>query len=75
MPYVSIKTFPQDDEAKKRAAERVQQVLVEEWGCEPDWISVAVENIDPDKWEAEIVKGEIEPNRKNMLIRDGEKLY
>lgn len=75
MPYVSVKTFPQDDEAKKLAAERIQQVLMEVWGCEPDWISVAVENVDPDRWEEEIVRGEMDRNGEHMLIRDGKKLW
>lgn len=75
MPYVSVKTFPQDDEAQKRAAERIQQVLMEVWGCEPDWISVAVENVDPDRWEEEIVRGEMDRNGEHMLIRDGKKLW
>ena len=75
MPYVSIKTFPQDDAAKKRAAEKIQALLVELWGCEPDWISVSVENIVPEEWDERVVRGMIEPDRAHLLIRDGQKLY
>ncbi len=75
MPYVSIKTFPQSEEARRRAAERIHRVLMEEWGCEPDWISVSVQNIDPARWDEQIVRGDMERDRASMLIRDGEKLY
>ncbi len=75
MPYVSIKTFPQSEEARRRAAERIHRVLMEEWGCETDWISVSVQNIDPARWDEQIVRGDMERDRASMLIRDGEKLY
>ena len=75
MPYVSIRTFPQSEEDRRRAAERVQQLLMELWGCEADWISVSVENVDPADWEDRIIRGEMEEDAAHMLIRDGEKLY
>ena len=75
MPYVSIKTWPQDEAARRRAAEKIQRLLLEEWGAEADWISVSVENVDPDAWDARIVRGAMEADAPYMLIRDGEKIY
>ena len=75
MPYVAIKTFPQDEAARRRAAERIHRLLMEEWGSEADWISVSVENIDPAEWDERIVRGAMENDAPYMLIRDGEKLY
>lgn len=75
MPYVSIKTFPQDEEARKRAAEKIHRLLMEEWGSQADWISVSIENIEPEQWDERIVRGSMEADAPFMLIRDGEKLY
>lgn len=74
MPYVAIKTFPKDEKAKAEAAERISKVLQEVWDCEPDWISVSIENIEPDDWDEKVVKGAIQPNMENMLILDGERM-
>ena len=75
MPYVAIKTFPQSEEAKRLAAERIHSLLMELWGCKADWISVSVENIPPEEWEERIVRGAMEEDRAHMLIRDGEKQF
>ena len=32
MPYIAIKAYPKDKEIKKRVAERINQVFLEEWG-------------------------------------------
>jgi len=74
VPYVSVKTFPQDEEARRRAAEKIHRLLMEEWGSQADWISVSVENIDPEEWEERIVRGVMADDAPYMLIRDGERL-
>ena len=75
MPYVSIKTFPQDEAARRRAAEKIHRLLMEEWGCESDWISVSIENIAPEAWDDRIVNDAMEKDKPHMVIRDGEKLW
>lgn len=72
MPYVAIKTFPKDEKAKAEAAERISKVLQEVWACEPDWISVSIEDIDPDEWDAKVVKGAMGSNMDYMMILNGE---
>ena len=74
MPYVAIKTFPKSEKEQAEAAERVSRVLQEVWGCEPDWISVSIENIDPDDWDEKIAAGEMQENMDKMLILNGEKI-
>lgn len=74
MPYVAIKTFPKNEKEKAEAAERISRVLQEVWGCEPDWISVSIENIDPDDWDEKVVNGSMQPNMDHMIILDGKKV-
>ncbi len=71
MPYIAIKSFPKDEETKKRVAERINKIFLEEWGCPPQAISVSIEEIEPSKWNDEVVKKEIEPNMDKMMIIDG----
>ncbi len=75
MPYIQIKAYPKDEEIKKRVADRINQVFLEEWGCPQEAISVSVEEVLPQDWNEKVVKPEIEPNKDKMLILEGEKLY
>lgn len=75
MPYIQIKAYPKNEEIKKRVADRINQVFLEEWGCPQEAISVSVEEVLPQDWNEKVVKPEIEPNKDKMLILDGEKLY
>ena len=75
MPYISIKAFPKDDETKQKTAEAVFEVIRKTMGAEPDWVTVSVEDIDPDDWEEKVVKAEILPKMDNVLILDGKKRY
>ena len=75
MPYISVKAFPMDEETKRRTAEKILEVFQETWGAEPDWVSISMEDIDPESWDDRIRKGEIEPNLDKMMILDGKKQY
>jgi 4-oxalocrotonate tautomerase len=75
MPYIAIKSFPKDQETKKRVVEKINKMFLEEWGCPPQAITISIEEIAPDEWEEKIVKSEIEPKKKNMMILSGEKCY
>ena len=75
MPYIQIKAYQKDEEIKKRVADRINQVFLEEWGCPQEAISVSIEEVLPQDWNEKVVKPEIEPNKDKMLILDGEKLY
>ena len=75
MPYIAIKAYPKDEAIKKRVADRINQVFLEEWGCSPEAISISIEEVSPEKWTDEVVKKEIEPKKDKMIILDGKKNY
>lgn len=75
MPYIAIKGYPKDDETKKKVVEKINQVLLENWGCTQEAISISVEEIAPEKWAETVVEKEIEPNADKMYILKGEKKY
>ena len=75
MPYIAMKAYPKDEETKKRVVEKINQVLLEEWGCPQQAISISIEEIAPDQWTDKVVKPQIEPNTDKMMILDGKKLY
>ena len=75
MPYIAIKAYPKDEEIKKRVADRINQIFLEEWGCKQEAISLSIEEIQPEKWTDEIRNGEIESKKDMMMILDGQKKY
>jgi len=75
MPYVKIKAYPKDNETKKRVADRINQVFLEEWGCPQGAISLSFEEVSPDLWQSEVHDKEIVPNKDKMHIFSGEKKY
>ncbi|MBR5414640.1 MAG: tautomerase family protein [Thermoguttaceae bacterium] len=75
MPYIAIKGYPKDDETKKKVVEKINQILLENWGCAQDAISISVEEVAPEKWVETVVEKEIEPNAGKMYIHNGEKKY
>ena len=75
MPYIAIKTFPKDEETKKKVVEQINQLFLNEWGCPPQAITISVEEISPADWEEVVAKPEIEPNQDHMMILSGQKQY
>ena len=75
MPYVAIKGKPKTPEIRRKLVERINQALLEIWGCPQEAISISLEEIDPDKWEETVVRKEIEPNADKMYILKGEKKF
>ena len=75
MPYVAIKGHPNTAEIRTRLVERINQALLEVWGCPQEAISISLEEIAPEKWEETVVKKEIEPNAEKMYIFNGEKKF
>ena len=75
MPYIAIKAYPKDEDIKKRVADRINKVFLEEWGCKQEAISLSFEEIKPEVWDDEIRNGEIESKKDKMFILDGQKKY
>ena len=72
MPYIQIKAYPKDEEIKKKVAQKIEEVFLEEWGCKKEAISVSFEEIEPSNWESTVVKPLIETNKDKMYILNGE---
>ena len=72
MPYIQIKAYPKDENIKKKVAQKIEEVFLEEWGCKKEAISVSFEEIAPENWENMVVKPLIEPNTDKMYILNGE---
>ena len=75
MPYIAIKAYPKDEETKKRVAEKINQVFLEEWGCPQEAISLSIDEFTPDEWEIKVRQGEVLANKDSMLILEGKKNY
>ena len=75
MPYIAIKAYPKDEETKKRVAEKINQVFLEEWGCPQEAISLSIDEFTPDEWEIKVRQGEVLTNKDSMLILEGKKNY
>ena len=75
MPYIAIKSFPKDEETKKRVAERINQVILEEVGCAPQAVTISYEEISPEEWKEKVVIPEIKPKADKMMIVSGEIRY
>lgn len=75
MPYIAIKAYPKDEETKNRLAEKINEVMLEVWGCSQKAITISIEEIQPEDWQEKVVKQDIEPNMDKVKILSGEKKF
>ncbi len=75
MPYIAIKSFPKDDETKKKVVDEINEVFLKYWGCPPQAMTISVEDISPEDWTEIVVKPQIEPIMDKVMILNGEKKY
>ena len=75
MPYINIKAYPKDEETKKKVVDEINEIFLKHWGCPPQALTIAVEEIAPEDWSEKVRVPEIEPHRDKMMILDGEKKY
>ena len=75
MPYVSIKSYPKDDETKKKVIEQINEIFLNIWGCPQEALSISMEEVTPDDWVENVRNKEILPNKDKMMILDGKKMY
>ncbi len=72
MPHVSVKCYPgRTEEQKKRLAEKITSDIIEIFGASDDTVSVSIRDIDPEKWESEIVSKEILPEKEYLYKKPG----
>ena len=42
MPYIAVKSYPKDEETKKKVAEEINQIFLKYWKCPPQAISISL---------------------------------
>ncbi len=75
MPYIAIKCWPKDEETKRLAVEKINEVMLEVWKCPQEALTISVEEIPREAWEETVKKPEIETKLDKMYILSGEKKY
>ena len=75
MPYIAVKMFPKDEEMKKKLADKLNEAVLEVVGCRPQAVSISMEEIDPEDWDAKVRQPEIFGQPDKMMIVQGEKKY
>lgn len=59
MPHLSVRMYPgRSEEVKQALAEKLQDFIVKELGCEPNVVSVSFKEIEADRWK-EVIDEEI----------------
>ncbi|MBQ9059345.1 MAG: tautomerase family protein [Atopobiaceae bacterium] len=75
MPYVAIKCYPRPQEKLDDMVEKMNQLLMDAWGCPPETITISLEQIEPENWEEKVGAPEIEAKEDLMMILHGEKRF
>jgi len=72
MPHVVVKLYPgRSEEKKKRLANEILKAVVTIAECEEKTVSVAIEEIEPDKWADVVYKPDILDSKDNLYIQPG----
>jgi 4-oxalocrotonate tautomerase len=72
MPHVVVKHFPgPTEEQKARLAEKIAQDVIAVFGSKDKSVSVALEEVSPDAWMAQVYDREIAPNFDTMHRKPG----
>lgn len=70
MPHIIVKMYPgRTKEQKEQLAKGIFDAALKAISCPPDVISVAVEEISPDKWQEEVVIPLIEGKADTVVIK------
>ena len=75
MPYIAIRSFPKDEETKKKVVDEINEIFLKTWGCPPEALTISMEEVQPEDWQGKVREALIEPNRDKMMILDGKKQY
>ena len=75
MPYIAIKSFPKEEDIKKKVVDEINEIFLKYWGCPPQAMTTSVEDVSPDDWTEKVVKPLIQPVMDKVMILNGEKKY
>jgi 4-oxalocrotonate tautomerase len=72
MPHVIVKMFPgRTEEQKKQLAECITKDVMAVLNCEEQWISVAIEDIQPPDWAEKVYRPEILDRSEKLYKKPG----
>ncbi|MCL5124377.1 MAG: tautomerase family protein [Deltaproteobacteria bacterium] len=75
MPHIIVKLYPgRTEEQKMRLAEQIAKDVVNIAKCPEEAVSVAIEEVVPDRWDSEVYKPYILNNEPNLYIKGGKNL-
>lgn len=73
MPHVDIKCFPRDlnDEQKAALAEDIAGVIMRHLESKEGSVSVALNQVQPEEWKAQVWDTEIAPKMDELIKKPG----
>ncbi|MEX9252212.1 tautomerase PptA [Pseudenterobacter timonensis] len=73
MPHVDIKCFPRDlnDEQKAALAEDIAGVIMRHLESKEGSVSVALNQVQPEEWKAQVWDREIAPKMDELIKKPG----
>ncbi|AGT10960.1 tautomerase family protein [Paracoccus aminophilus] len=72
MPHITVKTYPgKTPEQKQRLAEAITRNVMDIFGNSEGAVSVAIEDVSPDRWKAEVYEAEIMHPDTHLFKRPG----
>lgn len=75
MPYIDVKCYPRPEEKINLIVEKINQVLIDEWGCPQHTISISLEQVAPEEWHDKVEVPEMDARADSMFILHGEKKF
>lgn len=73
MPHVDIKCFPRDlsDEQKTALATDIAEVIIRHFNSKDGSVSVALNQVNPEDWKAQVWDTEIGPKLDELIKKPG----
>ena len=72
MPFIHIRAYSgRSDEVKKKAAQAIMKAASESMGAPESAFTIVYEDIERDRWDADVGKPIMEPLRDKTLIDHG----
>ncbi|MCF8578891.1 tautomerase PptA [Enterobacter ludwigii] len=73
MPHVDIKCFPRDfnDEQKAALAADIADVIIRHFNSKDSSVSVALNQVAPEDWKAQVWDTEIGPKLDELIKKPG----
>lgn len=73
MPHVDIKSFPRDmnDEQKNALAADIAEVIIRHFNCKDSSVSIALSQVNPEDWKAQVWDTEIGPQMDTLIKKPG----